>query len=209
MCSVYEHPSMTSQAAAGEEAEEAGEEAGAADPEEAGEEAGEEAEAADPEDPEEADPEEPEEEEVQPEEEEEEEEEAGDPEEPEEEEAGDPEEPEEEEAGDPDGLDGESVGEAEGGEELSGSSAQALVAAARGSLQASPGGGQLAVGKLANSSSHKKEYMQFFRMATSKNRFPASLKGEFEKDKLDLFRLWMSSDKDCNKLVLAVERKAG
>ena len=71
------------------------------------------------------------------------------------------------------------------------------------------GGGQLAVGKLANSSSHKKEYMQFFRMATSKNRFPASLKGEFEKDKLDLFRLWMSSDKDCNKLVLAVERKAG
>jgi hypothetical protein len=60
----------------------------------------------------------------------------------------------------------------------------------------------------ANSVTHKKEYMAFVRLAKNAKRMPTSLQGEFSRDKIELFNLWLTAEKDVGKLQLLVKRKA-
>ena len=47
-----------------------------------------------------------------------------------------------------------------------------------------------------NSSSHRKDYMEFIRACGNKNKFPISLAPAFRSDKTDLFQQWMECEKD-------------
>jgi hypothetical protein len=86
--------------------------------------------------------------------------------------------------------------------------AQALVGAQAGCAGpgVAPGPGAAAIA--ANSVTHKKEYMAFVRLAKNAKRMPTSLQGEFSRDKLELFNLWLTAEKDVGKLQLLVKRKA-
>ena len=104
--------------------------------------------------------------------------------------------------------------------EMCRAAAHALVGATRGSTGMTPPADAVAdtkapgtpaaagAGTPANSSTHKKEYMAFVRMAKNGKRMPTSLQGEFSRDKLELFNLWLTAEKDIGKLQLLVQRKA-
>ena len=54
---------------------------------------------------------------------------------------------------------------------------------------------------------HKREWDQFVRTAISKGKMPVALSDYCRTNKLDLFNMWLDSDKSWDKVKLQVERK--
>ena len=59
----------------------------------------------------------------------------------------------------------------------------------------------------ANSVSHKVEWDKFSRQCINKKLFPASLASHYLKDKLDLFRVWLTESQDWSNVEVAFERR--
>lgn len=59
-----------------------------------------------------------------------------------------------------------------------------------------------------NSSTNKRDWDAYMRQVSSKGgKFPSSLSEHFQKDKLELFNIWLDCDKDWNSCKLEVERR--
>ena len=62
---------------------------------------------------------------------------------------------------------------------------------------------------LANSTSHRAEYMQFLRLINNRKRMPPELLADYQEKKGDLFQLWFNNNKDIMRCVAYHKRTIG